>query len=220
MDFHVYCSSLSRNLRLRGLNRDVYQRFSRVGWMLKVYFLLLSYNVSCKQNWIHCGHVRYFCTLKYHLDEGNIPCSICEAVVHCGQVLSALHNFWSSFHVGGGSQDEASARGSEIPLNSEDDRLPEDVFRKSVELDVLEELRNGHPEARCEEVEILDSCSSEVPNGTHEVLEEESGDVDPVPFSKFCGFWSFLGVSSGCFFFSLYVRQLMFTLMCCSHTGI
>ena len=108
-----------------------------------------------------------------------------QAGIHCGQVLSALHDFWSSFHVGGGPQDEASAQGSEIPLISEEDRLPEDVFRKSVELDVLEELRNGHPEARCEEVEILDSCSSELPNGTHEVLEDESGDVDPVPSCKF-----------------------------------
>lgn len=149
-------------------------------------FLLLSYNVSCKQNWVHCCHVRDFALLKYHLDKGKTPCFIFKAVIHCGQVLSALHNFWSSFHVGGGPQDEVSARGSEIPLNSEEDRLPEDVFRKSVELDVLEELRNGHPEARCEEVEIPDSCSSVLPNGTHEVLEEESGDVDPVPFSKFC----------------------------------
>ena len=120
------------------------------------------------------------------------PGFIGEAGIHCGQVLSALHNCWSSFHVGGGPQDEASAQGSEIPLNSEEDRLPEDVFRKSVELDVLEELRNGHPEARCEEVEILDSCSSELPNGTHEVLEDESGDVDPVP----CKFLVCFGVFS------------------------
>lgn len=110
--------------------------------------------------------------------------------------MSALYNFWSLIHVGGGPEDEVSAGGSQIPLNSEDDGLPEDVFRKSVELDVLEELRNGHPEARSEEVEILDSCSSGLPNGTHEVLEEESADVDPVPFSKFCVCFGVSRVSS------------------------